>query len=325
MKILVVGCGSIGSRHAVNTSRFVETAVFDTDSKLCRECALRAGVKHFDDLKSALGWKPDGVIVAVPNNFHIPVATAAIESGADVLIEKPLSHTRKGVDLFLKKAADNKRKVFVVCNMRFHPAVETMHQNLNNIGRIYFARAHVGNYLPNMRPGADYRTLYCARRETGGGVILDAIHEIDYLMWFFGHVSKVECYADKISDLDIKVEDFASICLRHNTAISEIQMDYLRPFKRRGCEIVGSHGMILWMSEGKNPEICTVRLFKDDSGSWETIFHSGDIDANLPYEKLIAAFIDALNGKKTRLLKGVDAAEEISVAIQALKNIILPR
>ena len=77
----------------------------------------------------------------------------------------------------------------VVCNMRFHPAVAALRHALPMIGKPLFAQAHYGNYLPDMRPGADYRTLYCASAAAGGGVILDAIHEIDYLIWLFGAVA----------------------------------------------------------------------------------------------------------------------------------------
>lgn len=297
-----------------------ETAVVDADQEIAERCAHELGVRHFPNLESGLAWKPDGVIVAVPNDFHIPVASAVVEAGADVLIEKPISHTIEGVGRFLDRAEVLHRRVFVGCNMRFHPAVLALCDNLHRIGRPLYALAHVGNYLPNMRPGVDYRNLYCASRALGGGVILDAIHEIDYLMWFFGPVRKVLCEAAKLSDMDIDVEDFACICLRHeNNVVSAIQMDYLRPFKRRGCEVVGDEGMLLWQSEGKNPEFCIVRLFRKETGRWETLVHTDELDMNKPYEKMIACFLDAFRGKDVPLVQGRDAAAELSIALKALE------
>jgi len=90
LKILIVGCGSIGKRHAINSARATETAVFDERQDLAEQLSHELGIQQFSSLKDGLSWKPDGVIIATPNNFHIPVASVATESGADVLIEKPI-------------------------------------------------------------------------------------------------------------------------------------------------------------------------------------------------------------------------------------------
>ena len=320
MKILITGCGSIGKRHAKNAANLAETAVVDINPKVAKDCARKLRIQAFTDIKSALEWNPDGVVVATPTNLHIPVAMASVESGANVLIEKPISNSLDGVDAFLKRSESLGRKVFVVCNMRFHPGISALHRNLDLIGRPFFARAHVGNFLPKMRPNSDYRKLYCASKAQGGGVILDAIHEIDYLMWIFGTVHKVICDATKLSDLEIDVEDYACICLRHeNNVAAEIQMDYLRPFKRRGCEIVGEQGILLWQSEGKNPEKCSVRLYERKIGKWKPLLYTENVDNNSPYKTLMEHFIAGIQGHDVPLLKGHEAAEELSVALRALK------
>ncbi|ETR66511.1 MAG: hypothetical protein OMM_12707, partial [Candidatus Magnetoglobus multicellularis str. Araruama] len=92
MKILVVGCGSVGKRHAENVSKLAETAVVDIDNTLSRKIANKLNIQVFPDLQSGLSWKPDGVIVSVPTHLHISIADLAVESGAHVLVEKPLSN-----------------------------------------------------------------------------------------------------------------------------------------------------------------------------------------------------------------------------------------
>lgn len=320
MKILIVGCGSIGARHVRNAGNLAEIAVFDTDQKLAVKTASLTGAVWFDTLEQALRWGPDGVVVATPNHLHLQVAGQVVRAGADVLIEKPLAPSLESVAEFLQLTADLKRRAYVVCNMRFHPAVSTLRTHIPAIGRPLFARAHVGNYLPNMRPTVDYRSLYCANRNQGGGVILDAIHEVDYLMWLFGPVQNVSCTAGKLSDLDIDVEDYGCLCLTHRQqVISEIQMDYLRPFKRRGCEIVGDQGILLWESEGKQPEQCKVRLYDKRQEQWQTLFEADSIDTDRPYVLLMQEFLAALSGKKNDLLIADKAAAELSVVLQALE------
>ncbi len=318
MKILVVGCGSIGRRHVSNAASLAEVGVFDLDGDAARACAEGNRAETFPSLEAALDWEPDGVVIATPHSSHLRVAKAAVEAGADVLIEKPISDNPAGIAEFLDLAEARNRRVFVVCNLRFHPAVELLKAGLLEIGRCLFARAHYGNYLPDMRKEVDYRTLYCSRRETGGGVILDSIHEIDYLSWFFGDVESVCATSATIGDLDIDVEDYAAVNLTHECGVrAEIHLDYLQRCKRRGCEIVGTEGTLVWVSEGKKPERCRVRIFRASTGKWETLLSSDGIDEARPYEKLMQSFLDAIEGRANILLDGRTAARELGVALAA--------
>src|SRR5436305_10024351 len=156
--VLVVGCGSIGRRHAANAAKLAGVTVFDAAYERAAEAARSLGIAACDSLEEALAAKPDAVVVATPHHAHLPVARAALAAGADVLIEKPLAPTLDGVPDFLSEAERLGRRVRVVCNMRFHPAVAALRRELPRIGRPLFARAQYGNYLPDMRPGAEYRS-----------------------------------------------------------------------------------------------------------------------------------------------------------------------
>ncbi len=313
MKLLVIGCGSIGRRHAANAALFAEAAVFDRVAA----AADGLGLRCFDDLAAALDWGADGVVVAVPHDAHIEVAARALEAGSHLLIEKPIAHQLAGLDDFLARAEALDRKVRVVCNMRFHPGPAALKASLAEIGRPLFARAQYGNYLPDMRPGADYRTLYCARAASGGGVILDAIHEIDYLAWLLGAPKSLTATAARLGDMDIDVEDYAALALAHaDGARSEIHLDYLQRAKRRGCEIVGRAGTLVWLSEGKRPERCTVRLYRADCGDWQVLYEDPAVDADAPYRELMRRFAAAVAGEaEDGLLDGRTAAAELAVAL----------
>lgn len=321
MKILIIGFGSIGQRHAANALLLGRVAVYEKDANQIGSTPLSKDIQFFSTLQEAFNWKPDGIIIATPHSTHIEIANKAIDSGGHVLIEKPISNKLNGVSELLKKASINSKKVFVVCNMRFHPGIKALKENLKHIGKPLFARSHVGNYLPNMRPGRDYRTLYCSSRKDGGGVIMDAIHEIDYLMNFFGKVEAISGVTAHLSNLEIDVEDYASLCLLHSNGVnSEIHLDYLRPFKRRGCEIVGTEGLMLWESEGKNPENCCVRLFRKESNKGETIFEDKNIDINKPYIELLEGFLDEIQGRRAGLLTGEEAFAELKVVTSAYQS-----
>jgi len=205
--------------------------------------------------------------------------------------------------------------------MRFHPAISTLKDNLEAIGKPYFARAHFGNYLPDMRPGIDYRELYCAQRDKGGGLALDCIHEIDYLMWLFGPVNKVKGINCKLSELEIDVEDYTSLCLKHDSnVVSEIHLDYLRPFKGRGCEIVGEKGILLWQSEGKQPERCKVYMYLSGFQKWKTILNSSQLDIDQPFTDLLLQFFKAIQGEDHNLLDVNIAYEELVIAHKIIRE-----
>jgi predicted dehydrogenase len=204
--------------------------------------------------------------------------------------------------------------------MRFHPAIAALRAALPMVGRVRFAQAHYGNYLPDMRPGADYRALYCASAAAGGGVILDAIHEIDYLVWLFGGVERVTAEAGKLSDLDIDVEDYASIVLTHAGGVrSEIHLDYLQRSKRRGCVIAGSEGTLVWTSEGKAPERCLVRFCAAGSSEWEILLDRSNLDTAAPYAELMQRFLDPQAGD-AELLDARGGARCLAIALAAKQS-----
>lgn len=326
MKILVVGTGSIGRRHASNAVKRASTAVFDRDTETARGVAAELGAELIVDENSLWNWNPDGVIVATPHKTHLDMARKAVATGAHVLIEKPISHSLKGTSELAAEAKKLSRNVFVVTNMRFHPAIMAIQEALPKLGQVLFSRAQYGNYLPSMRPDADYRTLYAASREAGGGVVLDAIHEIDYLRWLLGPVVNVTAVAAKISNLDIDVEDYAALTLEHESGTrSEIHLDYLQQYKQRGCMIAGTEGTAIWQSDGKRPEKCTVSLFEKSTGRWQVLVDEDDLDNAQPYDVLVGEFVKSLRGEPSRLAVAREGIEALQIALTALEAARLKR
>jgi predicted dehydrogenase len=169
-----------------------------------------------------------------------------------------------------------------------------------------------------MRPGRDYRELYAAHKKQGGGVILDVIHEIDYMCWLFGAGRSVLAHSAKLSELDIDVEDFASIVIEPETGVrSVLTMDYLQQCKRRGCEIIGTEGTLVWETVGKQPESCLVKLYRKEVAKWELLLDMHDVNGAETYMRQVKGFVSEIQGKDSCLARASEGVNALEVALGA--------
>jgi predicted dehydrogenase len=201
-----------------------------------------------DELSPALE-RSEIAVIASPNHLHREQLERALEAGCDVLVEKPLATASEGMDGTLARARAEGRVVGVGNNLRFVEAIERARQILEEgmLGLVIRARADFGFDLRAWRPGRDFRDSYSARPEQGGGVLLDAIHEFDYLYWLFGDVRRVCCIAGSRSSLGLEVEDVACAVLDFSAGVvAEVALDYASGVYRRGFEIVGEEGVATW-------------------------------------------------------------------------------
>ena len=318
MKILIVGCGSIGLKYLSIINQQFNVGVYDSDFSKLASLNNKYSCVIFKSLQAAIDWNPNGAIICTPNELHLKIAFKLIVNMIHVLIEKPVSISLTELNNFIKKTKKYNVKVLGVCNMRFHPAIEIIKKNLKSIGKIFFVKSDFGYYLPHMRKNEDYKKLYVSKRKSGG-IIFDAIHELDYLVWIFGPVIKCNSLSAKISNLDINSEDFTQINLIHkNNIYSSVSLDFIRKFRQRGCKIVGSKGTLQWTSEGKNPEIVNVRLLSD-LGKNKYLFKKKIYNYNSIYNKMIYSFIKEIRGEKTRILEIKDSYDIINIAIKSRK------
>ena len=282
MRVAVLGQGSIGRRHAGNLLELGHDVIAWDPVADVLEGATRAASPE-----AALG-ESEAAVIASPSSDHAFQARQAIEHDCHVLVEKPLALTAAESDPLLALAEERRLLLAVAMNLRFHPAVVALRDAVTSgaIGTPLVARAWFGSWLPGWRPGTDYRASYSARRELGGGVLLDAIHEIDYLMWILGPIATVSATLDTVSDLEIDVEDIAQMQLGFASgAQGVLSLDYLDRSYDRGCRVVGSEGTVAWSwPEGQ------VTLFADDgASSSQTV--PRDVAGTYPAE--MRAFIEA--------------------------------
>ena len=301
MRILVVGAGSIGTRHIRNLLQLKAGEVECCDSNRTRveELRTRFGIRGTTRLEEALDRRPGAVIIAAPTHLHVPIAMQAIQTGAALLIEKPVSNSLEEAERLAAAARQRRAVILIGCNMRFHPGVAALKKSMEAglLKKPLMHQAWFSHSLANWRPGTDYRQTYSARRDQGGGIIFEGTHELDYLRWIFGEVADLDCFAEQVGDLEIDSEDLALIRLRFESgAVGQLHLDYLNPFKMRGCEVTGTDGILRWSSEGKSPEKVLVEHFDGRKKAWQDLVRLDSYDANQMYLQELQHFLDCAGG-----------------------------
>jgi len=320
LRALVVGLGSIGRRHARNWAALGLGPV-----SVCRQTRspqpepLGIGVQEFTDLEKALDDRPDVVLVSNPTSLHVETACMALQAGAHVFIEKPISHTLHGVADLLSEAKKRQRVLMVGYNLRFHPGLIRLNELFQQgaVGRPVSARAEAGEYLPDWHPWEDYRTSYSGRADLGGGALLTFSHELDSLCWVLGAPSRVVAMADHASSLEIDTEDTAELVLQFpNGPLASIHVDYLRRPPRRSLEIIGEEGVLRWEYDDN-------RLLSYAAGTRQWRVEEGDprLRRNDMYLAELQHFAACVRGEIERpLIDGTQGAAVLAITLAALKS-----
>lgn len=320
--VLIAGFGSIGRRHAANLRLLgVERiSVYDLDARRRAAASTEFDLPTFDTLEQALDAGPSVVLVCTPPAAHLPIAVAAAERGCHLFIEKPLADRLDPlIDRLRDAVARHDIVTLVGCNLRFHHGPSTIFRLLREeaIGRVLGASLEMGYYLPLWHPHEDYRRRYSASRTLGGGIILDAIHELDYARWLFGSVQEVFCVGGTLSSLDIETEDFATMVLRCDSGvIVQIHLDYVQRAYSRWCRVVGEGGTIIWEIDPG-----TVRMFTPEEG-WREFPSPDGYSINEMYVAELRHLVRILDGREPSMQPVDEAVAVLRVALAARESMM---
>lgn len=127
VRVGVIGVGALGRHHARilgDTPGVVLAAVVDQDEARAAEMAAQHGAAaHFADPTRLVGLV-DAVTIAAPTVAHYALASALIDAGVHVLVEKPMTTTLEQADALIAQAAARRVQLAVGHTERFNPAVD---------------------------------------------------------------------------------------------------------------------------------------------------------------------------------------------------------
>lgn len=319
MKVLIVGMGSIGRRHCNNIlSQYPDYEVIALrHAKTTRSESPPCIYQTFYSLSDALDAKPDVAFITNPSPLHIQIAIALAERGVHMFIEKPLSDNLNGVNEFREICKRNQITVMVGYNLRFMKSLQALKDTVDSglIGTLLSYRSEVGQYLPNWRSNADYRHSVSARKEMGGGVLLELSHEIDYARWILGDIDFVSALSGICSNLEIDVEDIAEIVFQSKSGIiGSIHLDMVNQAKTRTCTIIGSKGTLVW--DGIENSL---KIYTTHSPEWSYIVPPQPTYGNQMYLDEIGHFFNCIKEGKSPVISISDGIAVLEI-IQAIRE-----
>lgn len=225
--ILIKGFGSIGKRHFEVLRQIYPQAKID----LISSQNIPNAFPSFQEIRVLNNY--DYFVLATPTSKHYEELVFLDKEidGKIIFVEKPLFSR---IENFIPST---KNQIYIGYVLRFHPLIQHAKKLVEENGA-YFVEVSCGSYLPNWRPNIDYRKVYSARSELGGGVLLDLSHEIDYLQWIFGDFKTIKGINTKISELKIDTDDLATfiITTECNTIIN-LTLNYFSKIPKRTITI----------------------------------------------------------------------------------------
>lgn len=196
LKLIVVGLGLIGPRHAeqIQLNPDAELIGFVDPSPKAGVIAKRFKVPLYESLSQLLfsGLKPDAAYVCTPNSLHIKVAMELASNGIHMLIEKPLSTNLQEAVLLKNYAVSKGVKILVGHHRRFNPYILIAKKNLEKLGQIVaidgvWTLKKNDTYFKQV----EWRNL---KSQGGGAIMINLVHDLDLLQYLLGPITRV--YAD---------------------------------------------------------------------------------------------------------------------------------
>jgi len=313
---LLVGAGSIGRRHLANLRVLEPRANIVVLRQYSRDPLAGADlvVSKLDD---ALMQQPFAAIIANPAPMHVPVAQRLAERGCHLLIEKPLSHDLDGVDFLLQTCAAQRLVLAIGYNLRFMPSLQRLVSLVAEgaIGKLLHIQCSVGQYLPDWRPGIDYRKSVTARSELGGGALLELSHEIDLAIWVAGPVESVSARIERVGELEIDVDDCAELSLSFvSGARGTIRLNLLERMPRRIVQITGSAASLEW------DYFADALRVGNATAGWRPIDTPKLTDRNDMYVDELKSFLDCIASTSAPIIDGAAGRRVLSVIDAARRS-----
>lgn len=310
IRTAAIGVGSLGRHHARNYSELAAEGkvefigVCDVNKETAETLSNEYKAMAFTDWRELLG-KVDAVSIATPTETHCEIACAFLESGVNVLVEKPMALSVAECDEMIAAAERSGAKLMVGQLERFNPAMVALRPNVTN--PLYF-EIHRVSPFPNRSLDVD--------------VVLDVmIHDLDAVQWLVGtdvkvsgiHAVGIPVISDKVDAANARIE-FENGAVANITA-SRIGTDKIRKtrFYQTGSYVVLDYATKFSSITSLDPDAAIPLL-----GISINRLEINDIE---PLRAEITAFLGAVVGDSDVPVTGRDGRRAVELAVGVLAKI----
>ena len=245
----LIGCGKVGHLHAAALQTLPESefvSVCARSAEKANAFAAKYRVAAFTDVKEMIAKaNVEAVCIGTPHPQHAAPSIAALQSGAHVLVEKPLAASLADGDAMLSAARTSKKILSTICQRRFYPPCQRIHRALQEgkLGRPILGTATIFGW----RDEAYYRSDPWRGRwqDEGGGVLVNqAPHQLDLLLWYFGEVEEVFGYWANLNHPSIEVDDtaVAVVCFKNGALGNIVVSNSQNPAIHARVSVHGENG-----------------------------------------------------------------------------------
>ncbi len=307
VRVAVIGAGQFGRNHVrvvsqSDRSRLV--AVVDPAQSSAEEALAAAGVGHcpiYRDWTDLTG-RIDAAVLAVPTSLHPEIACAVMESGADVLVEKPIASSLAEADRMTETARANRRILQVGHLERFNPAISALRQAVTL--PLFFEIHRLNLFSP---------------RSLDVDVILDLmIHDLDIVLDLVGKEPE-EIRAAGVSILSAKVDianvrlQFPGGCIANLTA-SRVSTERVRkvrlfqPHEYISLDYTRQHAVRYRVNENRQVSFSDLPAVKEE-----------------PMRLQWESFLDAVTKRERPRVDGIAASRALALAEAIIAKIEVHR
>ena len=329
-RFLLVGCGTIGQRHAALAAEKGElVAVCDIDEKKVKTFSANYACYGYTSLKDMLkNEEADALLVCTPNGLHATHSISGLKAGVHVLCEKPMAISSVDCKRMINAAATAKKHLLIVKQNRLNPPVAAVKELLakNKLGKIYSVQV---NCFWNR--GAKYyqQSNWRGTKELDGGVLFTQFsHFIDLLYWFFGEVKSVKGFTANVAHQQlIEVEDTGVFSFVTNTGVPGT-LHYSTNTKHKNYEgsitilaekaTIKIGGPYLNTIEYQEPVLIDVAKLRAGNDANQYKGYEGSMNN---HARVYDAFLQVIAGKQKKYVSGEEGIHSVKLIEQFYKAV----
>lgn len=305
MNILIVGLGSIARKH-IEAIQFLNYNATIYALRSTNNVVDEKGITNVFSLDN-LDITFDFAIISNPTLLHFEYIQILAEKNIPLFIEKPAVHSLDNCADLISLIEAKNLITYVACNLRFHPCVLFINEYIKTVPiRINEVNVYCGSYLPDWRPGKDFRKIYSANENMGGGVHLDLFHELDYTTWIFGQPIKSSSIKRSVSSLAINAIDYANYCLEYNNFTANIVLNYYRKKVKRTIEIVLDNQII-------NVDLVNNLVSNEND---QVLFQSSNFEMKSTYINQMEYFINCIKQNEKPMNSLKESIEVLKIVLE---------